>query len=89
MMPTTEDLIIAASHLGFSVEELIQAEAKLQEEDKVSHSPLNTAVVRCPRAGKINPAITRGRSLKHQFMMRYMLIQFICQDFIHTHNTYS
>jgi hypothetical protein len=66
MMPTTEDLIIAASHLGFSVEELIQAEAKLQEEDKVSHSPLNTAVVRCPRVGKINPAITRGRSLKHQ-----------------------
>jgi hypothetical protein len=64
--PTTEDLITAASRTGFSIEELIQAEAELHEVGKVSHSSPDSADFRCPRAGKIIRAITRGKSLKHQ-----------------------
>jgi hypothetical protein len=59
---TIEDIIAAASRVGLSVEELMQAEAELQEEDKVP----DITDVHCPRAGKIFRAITRGRSLKHQ-----------------------
>jgi hypothetical protein len=64
--PTMEDLITIASHVGFSVEELMQAEVELQEEDKVSHSSPDIVDVCYPRAGKIIWAITRGRSLKRQ-----------------------
>jgi hypothetical protein len=64
--PTTEGLISAASRIGFSIEELIQAEAKLYEVGKASHSSPDSEDFRCPRAGKIIRAITRGKSLKHQ-----------------------
>jgi hypothetical protein len=63
--PTIEDLITAASRVGVTVEELIEAEAELQEVDKVSHSSPDTADVHCPRAGRIIHAITRGKALKH------------------------
>jgi hypothetical protein len=45
--PSAEDLIAFASCVGMTVEELIEAEAELQELDKVSQSSPDTVDVRC------------------------------------------
>jgi hypothetical protein len=45
--PSAEDLITFASCVGMTVEELIEAEAELQELDKVSQSSPDTVDVRC------------------------------------------
>jgi hypothetical protein len=61
---TTDEFIEAASHAGFSIEELLQAEAKLQDVGKISQASPGSAEFRCPRASKIIPEIARGKSLK-------------------------
>jgi hypothetical protein len=66
LTPATEEFITAASHNGLSIEELLQAEAELQEVGKVSHPSPDSADFCCPRASKIIRAITRDKSLKHQ-----------------------
>jgi hypothetical protein len=52
-MPSIEDFIVAASHVGVTIDELIKVEVELHELDNVSQPSSDTADVRCPRAGRI------------------------------------
>jgi hypothetical protein len=63
--PTTEELISAASREGFTIEELVTADAELEAAEKVSCPSPSSSDFRCPLANKIVKALTRDRSLKH------------------------
>jgi hypothetical protein len=63
--PTTEELVVAASRVSISIEQLIQAETELQEICEVRQVSSDSLGARCPHAGKIIRAILRGKSLKH------------------------
>jgi hypothetical protein len=55
----------AATRVGFSVDELIQAEQEIQDAEKVNFSSPSSSDFRCPLSRKIVNAIEREGSLKH------------------------
>jgi hypothetical protein len=57
--PTTEELISAASREGFTIEELVMADAELEAAEKVSLPTPSSFNFRCPLANKIVKALSR------------------------------
>jgi hypothetical protein len=61
---TTDEFIAAVARVGFTLQDLIQAENEIESAEKVSFSSPLSSDFRCPLSGKIINAITRERSLK-------------------------
>jgi hypothetical protein len=63
--PTTEEFIVTVAHVGFTIENLIQAKKEIESSEKVTHSSPSSPDFRCPLSSKIINVIARERSLKH------------------------
>jgi hypothetical protein len=62
---TTAEFMEGAQLAGFSVEELLQAEAELHDDNKVGRSP-GINEFHCPRASKIIKESARDKALRHK-----------------------